>query len=352
MTTEDSNSTANNEQSADFAKLMNERAQQEQEQMGAAFEEASTKLTSMMEKDSDLQHLGYMILLGYRFIQWAASKSSEYEGMSTLMLEILINAQERKSQDPFDFIELVEDFEKRQMPWLESQRKDSLMRRSARERRLKEFARKLRRKDIELPFHSMTAACGEGAFTHEKSLYLIGPSEALRVVLRYCLKEYQRAGGTAALLSTAAVEANEATAKITLPIGEWSNCANIYADTLKALDPVARGFPNRQIGLLGVDNLRSAFHHATPPIEEGQRIMFAANVFHQYQIERGLAMLVGISTDDVPEGIDPMELLPWVKDRPHVRVAIEDSKLVDGSRNVVIGNDVIVYSQLLERLKD
>lgn len=340
------------EQQPDFAALMSERRQQEEQQVADAFANASETLKAMMEQDGDLRHYGYMMLVGYRLIQWAASKASEYEDMSMLMLEILVGAQERKSQEPFDFIELVEDFEKNQMPWLESQRKDALMRRTAREGRLKEFARQLRRKDIQLPFHSMTKAAGDGGFTHEKTVLLVGKAEALQPVLRYCLHEYQRAGGTAALLSNVAGEQDERIARMIIPSARWHNCAQVYSSLLSVLAPVASGFPNRNIGLLGVDSLKATFLMSIPPMDVQQRLGFAMNLFHQYQVERGLAMLVCVNTDDVPDGVDPMAVYPWIANRPHVRVALEDSKLVDGSQNIIVGNDVMPYRQLLERLKD
>jgi hypothetical protein len=353
MTEQDSTPISEgDEQQGDFEKLMSTRMKEEQEKVSEAFGQASEALKEMMDKDDNLRHIGYMMLLGYRLIQWAAGKASEYDGMTMLMLEILVGAQERKSHEAFKFVELVEDLEKVQMPWLESQRKDALMRQVARERRLKDFARKLRRKDIGLPFHSMTKACGDEGFTHDKTIYIVGPSEAVSTVIRFCLREYQRAGGTAALLSTVANDKDEKTARLILPPGQWRNCAEVYGSTLRILEPVTRGFPNRPIGLLGVESLKETFLVSMPPMEESQRIVFAANVFAQYQAERGIAMLVGVSTDDVPEGIDPMAMLPWVADRAHVRVALEESKLVGGSRNIVVGNDVMVYDQLLERMKD
>lgn len=347
------NSTSDGEQTdSDFAELMSKRAQEEQQAVSDAFDLASTSLKQMMENSSDLTHLGYMMLVGYRLIQWAASKASEREGMTMLMLEILVSSQERKSREAFDVIDMINDFEKNQMPWLISQRNEAIMRRTARERRLKEFAKRLRRKDIQLPFHSMTKAVGDDGFTHESMLFLVGASDALRPVLRYCLREYQRAGGTAALLSNVPQEEDEKIAKLILPLGKWRNCAEIYSSALTALAPVSKGFPNKQIGMLGIDSLKETFLASMPPMDEAQRLIFAMNVFHQYQQERGIAMLVCVNTDEVPEGIDPMEVYPWLKDRPHVRVTLEDSKLVGGSRNIIVGNDVMVYDQLLERMKD
>lgn len=345
-------STSDDGEQQGFDQLMAQREEEERQRVAEAFAAAGENLQKLMDEDDDLRHLGYMMLVGYRLIQWAASKASEYENMTMLMLEVLIGAQERKSREPFEFIDLVNDFEKHQMPWLESQRKQALMRKSARERRLKDFAMRLRRKDIQLPFHSMIKACGDDGFTHDKTLYLLGPSAAVRPVLRYCLREYQRAGGTAALLSSSAEEQNANTAKIIMPPDRWRNCADIYSSLLTVLAPVSRGFPNRPIGLLGVDSLKDAFMKSIPPMDDAHRLIFAMNLFHQYQQERGIAMLININTDEVPEGIDPMAMYPWLEGRPLVRVNVEDSKLVGNSRNIVVGNDVMVYDQLLERLKD
>jgi hypothetical protein len=335
-----------------FDQLINDRAKNEQERVRQEIEAAANTLKTMLTVDTELQHTAYMMLLGYRLIQWAAAKVSEYDGMTNLMLRILVNAQEEKSRSTaISFIDLVRDLDEHQMPWLMSQKNEALARDSARKHRLRDLDVRIRRKDIPLPFHSMCAACGEAGFTHEKSIILVGKLEAIRPILRFCSLEYQHAGGLAALLSTVATDKDDRIAKIVLPPNSWRNCAEIYGNLVSALSLVARGLPNKSTGLLLVDSLDDLLMVTSPPMDRDHRVMYAANLLLQYQAERGLALLMGLPTDQDPPGAAPLDIYPWLEAVPHVQVALEESKLVGGSQNIIVGNDVMPLYQIMERLK-
>ncbi|KKN28031.1 hypothetical protein LCGC14_0858430 [marine sediment metagenome] len=334
-------------------KAIHQQQQAKAEAMQAVLKQAAEDLPKRMKENSDLTTMGYMMLFGYRLIQWAAAEASTVEGMTPAMLHLLAEAQEMKSREAFNFSEVIKDFQDKQMGWLESKRREELVRLRKRERRIHELVQKLRRKDIPLPFHSLTALFGEDGFRHGDLLLVFGPAAALELVLRRCALEYQKSGGIVALLSTeSGDEGDERIAKITLPPTRWRGIGEVYSDVLLIMEPIAKAGFKKPVGLVVVEGLDNTCLHS--PMQEGRpvRLFRALMLLKQYQQNHGIAMIVGVATDDDPQGIDLGQLYaPPLLQEAHVRVAIQESKIVDGVTTIVIGNDIVVMDRLREELE-
>lgn len=334
--------------SEDELRAIQQQQRKAAEMMQATMQAASEKLPQLLAENSDLTRLSYTILLGYRLIHWAFAEAGCIKDMTPAMLEILAGAQEMKAREVFSFSELIKDLQKNQMPWLEGQRREALAKKTMRERRIKKLTEQLRRKDIPLPFHSMTALFDEKGFQHNGILLIYGPKAALELVLRRCALDYQKTGGIVALLSGVdGDEGDTRISKFTIPASRWRDMGYVYNDVLDVLSPVTKAGFQKPVGLLVVEGLDNACLHSQ--LQEGRphRLLRTLSYLQSYHRERGMAVIVGIETDGYPQGIDMEQLyLPQMLMTPHVRVAIQESKLVEGSTNIVVGNDVVPMSKL------
>lgn len=319
----------------------------------AAMQAAAEELPKLMAKDGDLSRYAYMMLFGYRLIHWAAAETEHIKGMTPAMHHILLEAQEMKAREIFSVAEMIKDFQDKQMPWLEGQRRESLAKRTSRERKISKLVQRLRRKDIPLPFHSMTALFGEAGFQHNNILLVYGPSAALALVLRRCALDYQKTGGTAALLSGMnGDEGDSRIAGITLPPSRWRDMGYVYSDVLSVLEPVTALKAGKAAGLLVVEGLDNACLHSQ--VQEGRpyRLLRTLSYLQNFHRTNGMAVIVGVETDDDPAGMDMGQLyLPQMLLSPHVIVRLQESQIADGAMNVVVGNDVVPMSLLREQVE-
>ena len=335
-------------------KAIHQKQLERAQAMERAAAEAAEKLQALMQQDSDLSRLAYMILFGYRLIHWAAGEAERVKGMSPIMQQILLESEQLKAREVFDFAEMIKDFQSKQMPWLEGQRREALARRRSRERRIKYLKDQLRRDDIPLPFHSMRRLFGEEGFTHDNILLVYGPREALGLVLRRCALDYQKAGGTVALLSGAENDGgDERIAKLMIPSSAWRDMCYVYDDLLTVLTPVTLMSKRDPIGLLVVEGLDNACPRSPVQASRPQRLLLSLSYLQNYHREHGMAVIVGIATDDDQVGVDMRQLYPpQMLNNPHVIVATKESELVAGSVNIVICNDVVPMDSLREGLED
>ena len=326
-----------------------EDAQRVQETMQAAAE----TLSKLMEEDGDLKRYAYMVLFGYRLIHWAAAEAERVKEMTPAMLQILLEAQQMKAREVFSFSELIADLQKNQMPWLEGQRREALAKKITRKRRVRRLVQQIRRKDIPLPFYSMSSLFGEKGFLHNNIMLVYGPKAALELVLRRCAMEYQRSGGNVVLLSGIdGDEDDDRIARLTIQPSRWRDMGYVYGDVLDVLSPVTSAGFQKPFGLLVVEGLDNACLHSQ--MQEGRpyRLLRALSYLQNYHRTNGMAVIVGIETDQDPQGMDIGQLyLPQMLLNPHVRVAVQESELVEGSMNVVVGNDVVPMSTLRDQVE-
>jgi len=333
----------------EIADILHKR-EAKQERLQESLQQAAAKLKKLVET-KEVQRIGWAVQFGYRLIQWAQMEAASIPNMDELTLLMLMQAQEQAVQTGFDFEKVVADFKKNQLPWIAERMREAKVVRNRRERRIKALSGKLRRKDIPLPVHSLRTLFDEKGFTHEDSLMLLGPGVAVSSVARLIAVEYQKAGGTVLFLSEHREPETKRVAKLSVPPLGWLNCCRIFTDVVETLDTFVKK-PKGLPGLLVVEHLDNALSETELGADRPERLQRAFANLKQYQQERGIALLVAIHTDDDPVETDPMQIYPpLLLSCPFVQVKIEQSQLVDGAENVVIGNDVMTMSELQQKVK-
>ena len=330
-------------------KEIEKQQQHEREQ----FAHAAKALSERIDSDDDLKRTIYALLLSYRLAHWAVSELCSMRGMTNEMVKIAIDAQRQAALQPFDFVETMDDLVKQQMPWLESRRRELLAKRNTRIRRIKDMIGRLRRKDIPLPFHSMTALFGYAGFHHGDILVAFGDCMGLRLVLQRCSMLYTKAGGQVLLLTNDAKHSlpQHVAARI-MPPHVWRNSALIYADMKELLDPLVKGTMGKPVGLVVIEDIDNMLTEAADNSPRGARLSRISAMLAQYRAEQGIAMIIGVSTDDDPNDYEQEALYPSsLLTSPRIRLSLQDSKLIGGEPVVVVGNDVIQRSKLLEQLE-
>jgi hypothetical protein len=304
-------------------------------------------------KTKEMQRIGWAMQFSYRLLQWAQMEASCVTGMSEMTLLLLMQIQERDSQQTgFDFEKLVKDFKGHQLHWIEERMREDKARRVSHDRRIKQLTQRLRRQDIPLPFHSLRRLFDEKGFTHEDSLSLIGRTRGLELVLRLIALDYQRAGGTVLFLTSSSKREPERIAKISMPAVHWINSCQIFARLRETLDPHVKA-AKVPPGLIVVENLDRALANSELGIDRPSRLQRAFAMLKQYQHDRGVAFVVGIHTDEDPEGVDPMQVYPpLILSCPFTQVKLAQSELVDWSENVCIGNDAITLGELKKKISE
>jgi hypothetical protein len=312
----------------------------------------ATALLQGLMKKKELQRASWVMQFGYRLVQWAQMEASGVEGMNELALMMLVHAQEQATQDQgFDFDKIVADFKTKQLDWIEERLREGRARRKSREKRLKQLAGRLRRKDVPLPFHSLRVLFDEKGFSHEESLSLVGHSEGVGLVLRLIAIDYQRAGGTVLFLTDSDKPEPVHIAKQSMPKVQWINCCQILARLTETLNPRLKGVKEAP-GLIIVDSLDKALAKSGLDMNRPSRLQRAFAMLKQYQTEYGFALAAGVHTDNDPEGVDPMQIYPpLVLSCPFAQVRVEKSEIVEWSRNVCIGNDTITLDELKGKVK-
>jgi len=205
-----------------------------------------------------------------------------------------------------------------------------------------------------VPFAAIenAAANEEEEFTHKDIVLVYGPREALDPVLRHCAMHYQQKSGRAVLLSNQdGDDGDKRIAEITLPPGRWRNAGDIYGEFIQVMEPVVKE-QIKPYGLLVVEELDSLLR--TTPIQEPRprRLVRALACLLQFQSHYPMAIIIGVATDDDPEGLDLDQLYaPFMLMPPLVKISLEKSELVADSINVVIGDDVEPLYRMKQKLQ-
>lgn len=312
--------------------------------------QAGEMLKNKLQSDPDLQRLSGTLLFSYRLAYWLISEICAHEGMTHEMTQWLIQAQDMAAQNTFNFLELMEDMDKVRLPWLESKRRESLARRNTLKKRARLMTEAIRRKDIPLPFHSMTSLFGDDGFQHSDTLVVFGPREALALVLRHCSKEYRRAGGRNIFLSTAKKDSEEyeGIADTVISATGWRNAGDITASFMALIDPLLKMTNNRAAGMVVIEDLDHLVTERVVPGDRRQRLRQAYMTTIQHHVDSGYALIMGVPTDDEAEDSYPRELL----DAQRVTVALQDSLIIGGEPTIIVGNDVVRVDEIRDKLKE
>lgn len=330
-----------------------ERAHKEQAeleaQLNARMQQAMKDVVDRLEADSELRHLAYMMLFANRLFNWALAETCSTAGINNEMANVLVKAQQAKALESFDFVDTIKDFQDRQLGWLESKRKDALMSRASREKRLKEFAGAVRKKNIDLPCHSMEALF-ENNFTHKDMFVVVGERRAVVPILQLCARKYTKAGGHAVLLSSNEMAQDRThIADVTLKPAVWRNAASIYCDLKELLSGYSTAF--KPMGMLVVEDLDNLLMMAPITQSRQQYLLRSHSLLEQYQLDYGGAMILGVFTDEDPEGIDRIQIYPPEILSKHVYVSWQEPKVSD-IPSIVVGNDVMLLSEIEKELTE
>jgi len=333
------------------------KLQEQQEALEKKLQAAAAAVQGRMNDDVELQKASYMMLLGHQLARWGATRVSELEGIDSAMLYIVEQAQSEAASHPFDFAQMVTDLQNQQMPWLESHRRDALVRRKQKERRIATLTQRVRTKDVPLTFEGLHAPFGDDdddKMQHDDQLLLYGSAAHIVPIMRACAQSYTDAGGRVALL--AADRSNPQCAELMLPPNAWVNKGDIYGSLLTALKAVTKQ-SLKPFGLLVIEDLDHLL--AESPFREPRprRLTRALAAVCQLQSEYPMALIVGVNTDnDQPQGMRPEEVYPpLLTSLPHVVVEKKKSDLVGGTENIFVGEEVVPITQfqkLTEEKKD
>lgn len=333
-----------------FAALQRQREEEARRMQELMLLEAQ-KLQAAMEKNPELQKYAGMVLLGNRIVNWAATEISEQRGVTSAMVKILADSMADRASKRFSVAEMIGELVDKQLPWLESRRKDALMKERKHEKRLKRITQLARNKLVSVPFKAISDCLKDG-FTHTDIILVFGPRAALQPVLRHCALHYQRHGGSAVLLSAKDGEAGDKRiAKLTMSPNRWRNSGDVYGEFLQVMEPVTKESIN-PYGLLVVDELDTLL--MLTPIREPRprRLVRGLGCLFQFQANYPMAVLVGVATDGDPEQLKIEHVYPPVMTAaPYVHVELKPSELVGGSMNVVIGEDIEPLHHLNQRLQ-
>lgn len=332
---------------------MSERAGPvDDKEMRERVERAAEMLTEKMQEDEELRRIAGTLLFSYRLAYWCISEVCAREGMTNEMAQWLIQAQDMAAKQSFNFVELMEDLTRNRMSWLESRRREALARQNTLKKKAKAMSQALRRQDIPLPWHSMTALFEEAGFRHGDMLLVFGPREALGLVLRRCSLMYRKTGGQVLFLSTSANEEYDAAADRFMQPTGWRNSCDIQASASTLLDPLLRGTTKSPVGLLVVEDLGNMLTERVAPMPRNKRLERAYMILKQHQADSGYAAIVGVPTDDDP-GTYPDELhSPGMLEEKGIRLALSEPLIIGGEPVVGIGNDTESMAEMHAVLKE
>lgn len=317
------------------------------EKIDEIFSRAGKALQERMASDPEIRRLGYMLLFSNRLFHWAVSEVCGLKNVSNEMVQVLIKAQQEKAQEAFKFAEMIDDFQSHQMPWLESKKREALARDRTREKRIKAMIARVRKKNINLPFHSMEVLF-DCNFSHNDILVVIGERRAVLPVLQLCALKYTKTGGHTVLLSSnEAPKPNAQLAAHIIPPQIWRNVATIYGDLDELLSPFSRGMT--PMGLLVVEDLDNLLMMSTVAQSRPTYLRRSYGLLEQYQAEYGGAMILGVLTDNDPLGVDKIQLYPPELLTKHVCLSWQEPKL-SNIPSIVVGNDLVLLSDIEKEL--
>ena len=328
-----------------------EKARKEQEaterKLNDLFAAAGEALKKRMGEDPELRRLAYMLLFSNRLFNWALAEACALKGISNEMVNILVKAQQEKAAEAFEFAAMVEDFQNKQMPWLESRRREALARQRSREKRISNMVQRVRKKHITLPCHSMDALF-DCKFTHHGTLVVVGERRAVVPILMLCAHKYTKTGGHTVLLSSnEVVKPNDYLARHIIPPQIWRNAASIYGDMKALLEPLSKS--TDPMGLLVVEDLDNMLMMSPVAQSRPAYLSRAFGLLEQYQADFGGAMILGVFTDADPAGVDRIQLYPPELLSKHVYVSWQEPKVSD-IPSIVVGNDIFLLSEIEKEL--
>lgn len=330
-----------------LAKAQAEQAEAEKK-INEIFASAGRALKQKMAQDPELRKLAYMMLFSNRLFNWAASEVTSIKGITNEMLQILVRSQREKAADAFDFAAMIGDFQNKQMPWLESRRREAVARRATREKRLRQMIQRVRKKNIDLPFHSMEALF-DCNFSHTNMLVVVGERRAVAPVLRLCAHRYTKSGGHVALLASENMEPpHDHIAEHVLPPQIWRNSATIYGDLKVLLEPLSKGM--NPMGMLVVEDLDNMLMMEPVARSRISYLQKSKALLEQYQVDYGGAMILGVCTDNDPLGVDLIQMYPPDILARHVYVKWQEPKVSD-IPSILIGNDLMLLNEIEKELR-
>jgi len=333
----------------DMDMLAKARAEQEKDEQAIAEKmiQAGKALTMRLKGDKDLQRLAYMMLFSNRLFNWAIAEACALKGVTSEIANILVKAQQEKSSEEFSFPDMIKDFRDKQMQWLESREREARVRQNRRTKRLKEFAAQQRKKNIDLPCHSMEVLF-DNNFTHEDMIVVVGEKRAVVPILQLCACKYTKAGGSAVLLSSneMAPQAAHLAGDILRP-QVWRNAASMFGDMKELLESYSRRM--KPMGLLVVEDLDNLLMMSTIAQSRPQYLVRSHGMLQQYQADYGGAMILGVFTDNDPGGLDLIQIYPAPILAKHVSVSWQEPT-VSNIPSIVVGNDVLLMSDINREL--
>ena len=296
------------------------------------------RMHELLTKNEDAQKMFRMLVAGGQLATWIMSEFGTMDDMTERIVELLYGQYQHAVSQPFNALELLETFEKA-APWLASKRNELLVRRTKRERRLRDLAQRLKRKDIPLPFGAMTRLFGEHGFTYRDLLVVLGPKDLIVPVLRRCAREYTTANGKTTLLVSGPVPPlPKRVATTVLPITSWRNCAEGQPEITQF---VKTYLPDG--GLLVVEDVDQMVSASSDPRGRMIRLAKAVVLLMQTQMDSGVAAIVGVD-DDRKEGDDDYVEL----ERAARVIRVARSQVDPTAAWIVIGNDVVKLTDIEE----
>jgi hypothetical protein len=337
-----------------------ERAITAQKEAAAKRRQAlSDAISKKCEEDPAFAVLAGQVLLGWRLIRWLSDEMLTFENVSPDMVDYIhMSCRASSISHGFSLAELISTLRSSTVPLLTSKLQHYSDLQRARNERIKRIRKRIDKRGVALPCQTLTDMFKETGFHPGKAIILHGERPAIRLALDACVRtHFEKNGGESYYLSssnalfstcTGGLPSSNSVPTVTevagdaaahyMPLSWWSGKAMKITDLEEVLSPVK----DSQAILMVVEALEDfvAKGEADSLRTEDEAKLRARAMGNLYQWinENQVCLIIG---DVISRGT----AVPPDAYKPLPHCAVDISELPDGSKRLVIGNDVLEISK-------
>lgn len=350
-----------------------ERAIMAQKESAAKRRQAlSDAISKKCEEDQSFAILTGQALLGWRFLRWLSDEMLTFENVSPDMVDYIhMSCRASSTSQGFSLAELISTLRTSTVPLLTSKLQYYSNLQRARNERIKRIKKRIDKRGVALPCQTLVDMFKDQGFHPGKAIILHGERPAIKLALDACVRtHFEKNGGESYYLSsseemsddrehirainalfstcTGDLPSSNSVPTVTevagddtthyMPLNWWSGKAMKITDLEEVLSPVK----DSQAILMVVEALEDFVARGEADSlraeDEAKLRARAMGNLYQWINENQVCLIIG---DVISRGtaVPPDAYKPL----PHCAVAI--SELPDGSKKLVIGNDVLEISK-------